>query len=196
MLWSHLLSSLMPPSLHLLCPVSAALTFLRFLVSLAASQQRVAAFAAPFSGTPHPLPSRPEHPAILLAHAFQEALSNPSPGRIPARRFPSLPLCYLHIYLLVLCPTSARTILVLFTSVFPTPTTGLRHHSLFKKCFLNNQCLFQTSRIRRLLPRIFTTRNGITHGGCWELDLSYLPHHGLRTWVWWADKKEWVGVQQ
>lgn len=53
---THFLSSLMPPSFHLLCPVSAALTFLRFLVGLATSQQRVAAFAAPFSGTPHLYP--------------------------------------------------------------------------------------------------------------------------------------------
>ena len=193
MLWPHLLSSLMPASLHLLSPVSAALLFLRFLVGLATSQQRVAAFAAPFSGTPHPLPSWPEHPAILLAYAFQEAFPNPSPGLHPPRRFPSQLLCYLHVYL-VLCPASAGTILVLFTSVFPAPTTGLRHHSVFKKCFLNNQRLFQTSRIRHLLPRIFTTRNRITHSGCWEPDVSCLPHHRLRTWVWWAEEKEWVGV--
>ena len=140
-----------------------------------------------FRNTP-PLPSRPdEHPAILSARAFQEAFSNPLPGLQPPRRLPVQPLCYLHIYFLVLCPSSTDTMPVLFTSVFPASTTGLRHHSVFKKYFLNNQGFFQTSRIRRLLPRIFTNRNRTTHGGYWEPNVSCPPHHRLRTWVWWVD---------
>ena len=140
-----------------------------------------------FRNTP-PLPSRPDEHPTSSQHVPSR---RPSPthylGCSPPGGSPCNPSVTCAIYFLVLCLSSTDTMPVLFTSVFPASTTGLRHHSVFKKYFLNNQGLFQTSRIRRLLPRIFTNRNRTTHGGYWEPNVSCLPHHRLRTWVWWVD---------
>lgn len=183
MAWPHLPSSFMPPSL--LCPASATLAFLRFLMDTIPPEDNCVCCSL-FQECPCPLPSLG---LINTPPSSQRASSKRPPpihhlGCIPLLGVPLAAPLLLAYFICWFFAQRLQAPCLLYSSLYPLlPTQAWGNHSVFKKCFLNNQCLFQTSRVRRLLPRIPTTRNRITQGGRWEPDVSCLPHGRLRTWV-------------
>lgn len=149
---------------------------------------------------PFTLPRPDEHPPSSRC----KSSGRPSPAHHQGCLLPALhprvpftaPLLLAHLFVGSL-PSICRCH-VAFTH-HCTPCSQHRpqgNHSVFKKCFLNNQRLSQTSRVRGLLPRTPPTWDRITHKGTgnptpaafpppWAQDMGMRSGWmGRRGWGW------------